>query len=347
MEKLIITAFNFQLFAAGDVVHTTTNYANANNPASSVAYTNNQGLVAENKVFYDKQLIKEAEPLLPHAKFGQKRPIPKNGGKTIEFRKFDSLPKQMTPLTEGVTPQGQSMNVTTITDTLAQYGGYIEYSDALNLTSIDNIVSEGVSMIGQQAGKTLDTVIREKLNVGTNVQYASGRVAARNLLVGGAASDNDYLTVDCIRKAVRTLKAQNAPKIDGYYVAIIHPNVAYDLQNDPQWQYPHQYQDTTEIYNGELGRVAGVRFVESTEAKIFEGAGADGRDVYSTLVLGNNAYGVTEITGGGLQHIIKQLGSGGATDPLNQRATIGWKAIISAVILVQQYMVRIETTTAD
>ena len=85
--------------------------------------------------------------------------------------------------------------------------------------------------------------------------------------------------------------------------------------------------------------------METSEAKVFTGAGASGRDVYSTLIIGADAYGVTEITGGGLQHIVKQLGSAGTADPLNQRATAGWKATKVAERLVEAYMVRIETTS--
>jgi N4-gp56 family major capsid protein len=137
----------------------------------------------------------------------------------------------------------------------------------------------------------------------------------------------------------------NAPKINGDYVAIIHPDCAFDLMSDPEWKYPHQYQDTTNLYNGEIGKVAGVRFVETTEAKVFKGAGASSRDVYATMVIGANAYGVTDIKGGGLEHIVKQLGSAGTSDPLNQRATVGWKATKAAIRLVETNMVRIETTS--
>ena len=74
-------------------------------------------------------------------------------------------------------------------------------------------------------------------------------------------------------------------------------------------------------------------------------AGAEGRDVYATLILGDNAYGTTELAGGGLEHIVKQLGSAGTADPLNQRATVGWKATKVAARLVEAFMVRIETAS--
>ena len=128
-------------------------------------------------------------------------------------------------------------------------------------------------------------------------------------------------------------------------MGIIHPDVAYDLVNDDKWEAVKAYSDPEDWYAGEIGRIAGVRFVETSEAKVFTGAGAGGRDVYSTLVMGEDAYGVTEVSGGGLEHIVKQLGSAGSGDPLNQRATVGWKTTLAAERLVEEYMVRIETTS--
>lgn len=323
---------NLQLFAG--VLNT--NVTTANSPGSN-------DLSAEMKTFYSDYLIDNATPKLVHDQFGQKHPIPKNGGKTIEFRKYSPLPKLTTALTEGVTPDGQSLNVSTITATVAQYGGYITLSDILMLTAIDNNLVQATKLLGAQAGATLDTITREVLNGGTNVIY-SGGVTSRANLVGGAASGNCYLTVDDIKLAVRALKNQNAERIGDSWVAIIHPDVSYDLTNDPAWQNVKDY-DPKDWYEGEIGRIQGVRFVETTEAKIWTGAGSGGRAVYSTLVLADNAYGVTEIEGGGLRHIVKQLGSAGTADPLDQRATVGWKAIKVAERLVEQFMVRIESTS--
>ena len=156
------------------------------------------------------------------------------------------------------------------------------------------------------------------------------------------------VAVKAVKMAVRALKRQNTPKIDGWYVGIIHPDIAYDLMEDPEWKEWHKYTNPDNAYQNEIGEIGGVRFVESTEAKIFAKTGSAGTgstkiDVYSTLILGANAYGVTEITGGGLETIVKQLGSGGTADPLNQRATAGWKATKTAERLVEQYVVRVET----
>ena len=308
--------------------------------------TTSEGLTAEMKTYYSDYLIDMAEPQLVHDQFAQKQPIPGNGGKTIEFRKYSPLPKLTVALKEGETPNGQSLTMSVVDATVKQYGGYIELSDMLLLAAIDNNLVQATKLLGGQAGRTLDTITREVICAGTNVQYAEGQVNARTALQGGAESGNHYLTVNAVRMAVRTLKRMNAPKINGDYVAIIHPDCTYDLMSDPNWKYPHQYVDTKEIYNGEIGKIEGVRFVETSEAKIFEKAGASSRDVYATLVIGDNAYGTTDISGGGLQHIVKQLGSAGTADPLNQRATAGWKATKAAVRLVEEYMVRIETTSS-
>ena len=293
--------------------------------------TTSSGLTDEMKTYYSDYLIDNATPKLVHDQFGQKHPIPKNGGKTIEFRKYSPLPKLTTPISEGVTPDGQSLNMSTIEATVAQYGGYITLSDVLLLTAIDNNLVQATKLLGAQAGATLDTITREVLNGGTNVIFAGGKEAREDL------DDSSLLTVDDVKKAVRLLKNQNAEKINNDWVAIIHPDIAYDLTNDPAWKDVKTYSDPDDWYEGEIGKIFGVRFVETTEAKIFDGG------VYSTLILGDNAYGVTEISGGGLQHIVKQLGSAGTSDPLDQRATAGWKATKVAERLVENYMVRIES----
>lgn len=308
--------------------------------------TTSGDLSNEMKTYYSDYLIDNAEPNLVHDRFAQKQPIPKGNGKTVEFRKYDALPVLMTPLAEGETPDGQSLKVTVKTATVAQYGGYIELSDMFLMTAIDNNLVMATRLLGSQAGRTLDAITRDAITASCSVQYHEGEVKTRNQLVGGQSTGNHYLTVKAIKNAVRTLKRNNAEKINGSFVGIIHPDVACDLMDDPEWKYPHQYQDTTNIYEGEIGKVQGVRFVETTEAKIYDKAGASSANVYVTLITGDNAYGTTEITGGGLEHIVKQLGSGGAADPLNQRATAGWKATRAALLLSPEYIVGIETTAS-
>ena len=300
------------------------------------------GLSAEMKTFYDMTLIDEATANLVHDQFGQKRPIPANGGKTIEFRKFAPLAKATTPLTEGVTPDGKSLTATAETATVSQYGDYITQSDVLELTALDNTILEATKLLGRQAGITLDTVVRDILHSGTNVTYcpkvANGAETAVTTRAGLDATCQ--LTVKVIQQVAAKLRGQNAPTINGKYVAIIHPYVAYDLMRDPEWIDAHKYANPTNLYEGEIGEIAGVRFVQTTEAKIYDGG------VFGTLFLGEGAYGVTEITGGGLQTIVKQKGSAGTADPLDQRSSVGWKAIKTAKILIPNYIVRVESKSA-
>ena len=421
---------NIQLFGAGQTVLGTEGVINAEN-GQVKAYGEAEGLSGDMRSYYAGYLIDNAEPELVHDRFAQKTKSPAGNGKTIQFRKYDPLPKLTTPIAEGVTPSGQTINMGTVNATVAQYGGYVELTDLLIMTAIDNNLVQATKLLGSQAGRTLDTISREVLVGGTNVQYGEGKVSSRSQLVGGKAdaADNHYLTVEAVRRAVRFLKNQNAEKIDGSYVAIVHPDCVYDLMADPNWRNPHQYADPSAIFEGELGKIEGVRFIESTEAKVFhaddlapnsrnltvseavnnlasvkfsadagvtEGelvgravliggkkyyvssntessmtlcvdgamsnaanvtcaagdiiypgeAGAEGVDVYATLIFGDNAYGTTSLADGGLEHIIKQLGSAGSSDPLNQRATVGWKASKVTVRLVEAFMIRIETAAS-
>lgn len=321
MFDYIYTTLNLQLFAG--------------NPNTNV--TTDAGLSAENKTHYDMTLIDEAGPYLVHDQFGQKRPIPRNGGKKIEFRKYASFPKALTPLTEGVTPDGRKLSVSTIEAEVSQYGDYVTLSDVLDLTAIDNNVVEATKQCGRQAGLTLDTVTRNVLQSGTNVHFCGGKTERAQLTA------DCVLTVAEVKKVVANLKASNAPKINGSYVAIIHPYVAHDLMSDPEWIDAHKYATPENIYEGEIGKVAGVRFVETSEAAIYKDdtCPAD-LAVFGCLFIADGAYGVTEVTGGGLQTIIKQLGSSGVADALNQRSSVGWKAIKTAEILVEAYLVRVE-----
>lgn len=315
--------------------------------ATTTQTTELAGLSTEMKTYYEKRLIDLAEPKLVHNQFGDKYPIPKNGGKTIEFRKYDSLKKATTPITEGVTPDGDNLNVTAVTATVSQYGNWIQLSDILDLTAIDNNVLQATKLLGSQAGRTLDTITREVLCGGTNVIYApiltytDGKVTGQTEVTSRSQiTSAATLTPELFFQAAAQLAAFNADPINDSYVAIIHPYTAYDLMRSDEWIEVHKYARPDNIYEGEIGKIGKVRFVESTEAKITDG-GADGAKVFCTIVLGAHAYGVTEITGGGLKHIVKQLGYG--DDPLDQRSSAGWKATHVAKRLVEQYMIRIES----
>lgn len=178
----------------------------------------------EMKTYYQDRLIDLADPLLVHDQFGQKRPIPQGRGKTTEFRAFRKLPKIVDALVEGVTPDGQALDTYTVVSTVRQFGGYVCLTDFIMQTAIDPMAEEALKLIAQQGALSMDTVTREIINAGTNVQYADGTVDSREDLAAA-----NKLTVLAIRKAVRTLKRENAPMINGNYVAIVHPDTSFDL----------------------------------------------------------------------------------------------------------------------
>jgi N4-gp56 family major capsid protein len=276
-------------------------------------------ITAEMKTYYDMKLLARLIPNFIHMQWGQKRPLPKAGGNTINFRKFASLTAALTPLTEGTTPAGNSITVTALTASPSQYGDFVQISDVLDLEAIDPVLDEMATVLGEQASDTLDQITRDILVAGTAVQYAANRVSRATVAAG------DNLSVLEIRKAVRTLKRAKAKPIEGGdFVAIVEPGATFDLQGDTNWVSANQYAGSKAIFNGEIGRMYGVRFVETANAKKFAGAGAAAIDVFATIVLGEGAYGIVDVAGSGaVQNIIKPVGSAGSADPLDQRATTG------------------------
>ena len=297
------------------------------------------------KEYYKGCLIDNAKPKLVHRQFGAKKPIPANNGKIILFRKYSPLPKATTPLTEGVTPDGRAMKVTDVPTEVKQYGDYIKTSDVFDKTAIDNNLVQTTKLLGSQSGRTLDSLTRDVLAGGTNVMYADKVVGGvvTEVLSRSALTKDCKLTVDMVEKAVAHLKAMNAEPLEGgMYAAIIHPYVVGDLRRSPEWRNINEYGRPEDIYKGELGEIGGARFFDSTEAKIWkDGTCPAGLAVFSTLFIGENAYGVTEIEGLGLQFIHKPLGAG--NDPLNQRSTNGWKASDACPRLSDEFMVRVES----
>lgn len=207
-------------------------------------------LTPEMKTFYDKNLIREAEPELVHDQFAQTRNIPEGGGKKIEFRKYEALPAALTPLTEGVTPAGSSLKVTTVEAEVKQYGDFVQLSDLLILTAIDKNIVEATELLGSQAGRTLDNISRDYMVAGTNVIYGDGTVTSRETI-----TESMKLTVDLVKKAVRALKVQNAKPINGYYWGIIHPDCSYDLTSDEHFIDTVKYKNPERLYRGEIGEI--------------------------------------------------------------------------------------------
>jgi N4-gp56 family major capsid protein len=290
------------------------------------------GLSVEMKTFYDRVLLERALPVLLHANFGQTKQIPMHGGKTVEFRRFSTLGTATTPLTEGVPPTLKDLTVTSITATIAQYGDAVGFTDIVSTTTIDNILTETTALLGEEAGETIDELVRDALNQGTTVMLSSTASASANR---AAISTGDIISVLELRKVVRTLTVNRAKPINGFYQAIIHPRVAFDLQSTNEWVTANQFANSGRQFDGSLGTLY-------DKAKIFAGLGEGGIDVYSTLFFGQNAYGIVALDGHSLKSFYKPLGSAGTADPVDQQQSMGWKVTFTTKILNDAYMLRYE-----
>ncbi len=218
----------------------------------------------------DKIMLKYAEPNLVHQQGAVKKNIPANSGKVAQWRRWTPLAVITTALTEGEIPDGQNLAEEQVLATVYQYGGYTTKSDLFDLTHMDANLRDVIKLMANQGSRSQDAIIRDVMAGTTTTQYAGGKTSIYTL------KTTDELTIDEIRKMVRTLKKNLAPTFkeggQAYYMAIIGPDTAYDIQNDAKWLDPAKYKDTMKIYNNEIGKMYGVRFLETTEGKKYENA---------------------------------------------------------------------------
>ena len=309
-----------------------------------MAYTNtdtnmttSSALSAGMQTYYNRELLRTFEPNLVPLQFGDEHRMPPHSGLVMNMRKLIPLETNTKALSEGDPGESVMLAETEVTVQLQQYGEYARCTDKLDLTHLDMDIMRRTKLFGDAGARSIDAVVREELAKCANVIYAGGKASRAELTAA------DKLTSRELRKAFKTLKKNHAQTFGGYYVAIIGPDTMYDLQEDEAFVKVSQYQDKENIYTGEVGRLFGVRLVETTEAKIFEGTGADGADVASVIVLGQYAYGVTSLKGAKPRVIVKPAGSAGTADPLDQISTVGWKMDgFGAKLLQPEYAVRIE-----
>ena len=315
--KELYLALNLQLFADVQPVNVTTQATTGADMSPTM------------KTFYDTALLENAREQMVFTQFGKKQPL---HGNKVEWRKFNTFAKALTPLTEGVIPTGQTFGMTKIEATTTQHGDYVAVSDRLELEAYDDVIFGATEEMGATEGETYDTLTRNILVAGNSVAYG-GDKASRSALTA-----EDILTPELVAKAATWLKKNKAPKIDGAYVAIVHPSVAFDLRNSEEWKEFHKYNDVAPIFKGEIGMLHGVRFVECNEAKVWKDGGVA---TYATLFLGKDAFGILDPEGEDMEMIVKtkeQIGG-----PLNQFSTIGYKFCHGSKILYQERMLRVET----
>lgn len=292
-------------------------------------------LSAEDKIFYERALIERLLPVLNFYKDAQKKKLPKNSGTTMNFRKFNSLTAPTSSLSEGVTPDGNDLNITNINAVVKQEGDYVVISDLIQMTGIDPIITETSEVLGEEAGEVVDNRIQEAISKGTNVFYAGG-VETRSAVTAA-------LTGTDIKKIVRKLKNAKAKRFaDGFYHMQVDPSMAYDLMEDPFWTDVSKYAKPEQMAKGELGKMHGMKFFETTNLKTVE---VSDKEIHIGYAYGKDSYACVDLEGGAgkPEIIVKPNGSAGSADPLDQRASAGWKNCFTAVITQPEALVRVES----
>ena len=356
----IINKFNLQLFAqAGDVVNATGNYVNAYTGATT-EFAGANTLSGELKTFYDTELLENARVEMFYAQFAKKQALPANHGTTVEWRKWNTFAKAG-QLQEGVIPTGQKFGMSSKTGAINQYGTYATVSDKLELRAYDDVILGATEEMGASAAETQETLIRDALLENGNVLYCdnitlatgavSGATPTACNLMEASTTAMAVLTPDMVAKAVTIMKKNRVPSINGKYYAVIHPSVAYDLRKSNEWIEAHKYCASTEIFNGEIGELHGVRFIENVFAPILKGeievngetvafSNKAGGATYATYFFGKDAFGIIDPEGGALEMIVKDKSQVGG--PLNQFSTIGYKFETNgATILYPERLLRV------
>lgn len=286
-------------------------------------------------------LLRRATPLLVHDKWGQMRHIPQKSGNTIKFRRYASLSVATTPLAEGVTPPGKQLSKTDLTAKVSFYGDFVHISDIVDLTVEDAVLTEAAEILGEQMGETLDELTRDILAACASSTNASG---------GSNGQTPTELTKSDIDGVVQTLIGNKAKFISSMVKAgagqgttpvrrafwgIIHSDLLSDLEKVSGFKAVENYPKQQDVQDEEWGSTGNVRWVFSQKAYVNTTASPD---VWSLMIFGRDAYGIINIRGYMAKNIVKPFGSGGTSDPLNQRATSAWKAAHTARILNDNFM---------
>lgn len=298
-------------------------------------------LTGEMMTYLERTFLERSKAKQIHAQGAKKKKHAQNMGKTITFNRYSPLAVATTALTEATNPSEANLTGATVDATVKEYGNFVKVSSLLYGTSIDRAAKEKTEVLSQNAGETLDTLVRNELASGATTQFAGGK--AQLSLV--AASD--VLSSTEIRKAVRTLKKNNAITYgDGYFLGKLGPDTVFNLQADSTtWINVATYKDSNKnIYSGEVGKLFGVRFIEASSNQFFDdNAGASSADVYSNFIHGQEAFATIDLSGDSMRLIVKNADKGDTSNPLNMFMTIGWKATFAAKTLNPDWIVNIKS----
>lgn len=340
-----------QIFAdgAGALVNATGSYVNAYTGATT-NFDSANSMDGEIKTFYDTSLLTNARAEMYYAQFAARQPLPRGNGKRVEWRKWNTF-KRASKLQEGVIPTGQKFGMTSKTASIEQYGTYAAITDQLELHAYDDIILGATEEMGASAAETQEVLIRDALLTNTNVLYcdninlATGDVASTPTspaTMEASATVMSMFTPAMAARAVTIMKKNKVPTINGKYYCVIHPSVSYDLRQHKDWIDMHKYAAVSEIFNGEIGELHGMRFVEDTFAPILSGDYKNKANTvtYASYCFGKDAFGIIDPEGGGLEMIVKSKEQAGG--PLNQFSTVGYKLETNgATVLYPERVLRV------
>lgn len=292
---------------------------------------------------YNRALLERLTPELCLTKYGETgMGAAKNAGDTQSWRRYNSLAVATTPLVEAVTPDGINGSVTKISATVNQYGNYIQTSDRMDLAALDPVVTQYSEIMGENSGESIETIVRDVVGAGTNVLYAGGRVSRVTVATTDKVTALDLLKIRRLLKRAKVKKIK-LPNGKMGYLAFMHTDVVMDLMQTQEWRDQNTYTDNTNRVEGTAGQMYGIYIIEYDLAQKFAGAGAASCDVFGTLIIGKGAFGIPDIAGSSKPKIMVKLAkNSGTEDPLEQRNTIGWKALFTAIRLQELAIVRYE-----
>jgi len=302
-------------------------------------------LSAEQAEFYQRTMLERLIDQEVFMKYGKKHNIPKRAGATTSFRRLELPTLSTNTIVEGTTPDAIDLTINKITATVKQYGAWTKVSDFLDLTGLDPIITETSQMFGDHAGLSMDQVVRDIVAAGTNVKYANGKasrvtVAATDKIT---AADIIKLRTIMVKNNVKQIKLPNGGK---GYLAFTHPEVVANIMGLAEWKDQNTYVDVKNREQGIAGQMYGIYFLEANTAPVFAGAGAAGIDVYGTLVIGEEAFGIPDVGGSSKPDIIVKNSNGDSNDtsnPMNLYSTIAWKSTFTAVRLNEKCILRYES----
>ena len=292
----------------------------------------------EMMTFLIEEFLERAQAQTIHAEGTKKRVHQQNSGKTMTWNRYTPLSAATSALTEATNPSETNITSAVVSATVQEYGAFDKISSLLYGTSIDKAATEKTQVMGQNASETLDTLVRNEMFSGATVQLAAARA---NLT---AVTSADVLTTTEIRKAVRTLKKNDAIAYeDGYFLGKVGPDTAFDLMADTTWVNAHTYKDGDNLYKGELGKLHRVRFLEASSNQKHETSTVE---VYSNFIHGKEAIGTVDLAGNNMKLIVKNSDKTDTSNPLNMFMTIGWKATFATKTLNANWLVNIKTAAS-